>query len=119
MAHAGMSICAAASNISPMRLAPSSIEYSVWACRCTKLNLRRSQAGRDRVNYSDVFRTPPEQARARSSTEVAEKLVGDASTAAPRGIGPREPPGVEEGPAQPQSAAELTRCPVGGVSDDR
>jgi hypothetical protein len=31
MAQAGMPAAAAASNISPMRLAPSSIEYSVWA----------------------------------------------------------------------------------------
>src|SRR5919202_4752806 len=37
MAQAGISAAAAASNMSPMRLAPSSIEYSLWACRWTKI----------------------------------------------------------------------------------
>jgi hypothetical protein len=38
IAQAGIPAAAAASNMSPTRLAPSSIEYSLWACRWTKLN---------------------------------------------------------------------------------
>src|ERR671914_640051 len=129
MAHAGMSICAAAANISPMRLAPSSIEYSVWACRCTKLKPWCSSSWSESVNYSGVFRTPTGRARAGSPAEVGQKraranaaplprerqggalehigqvgrnLVDDAAPPPSRGVRPRQPPGVQEGPAPPE-----------------
>src|SRR5918999_3356485 len=63
IAHAGIPAAAADSNKSEIRLAPSSIEYSVCACRCTKLT--PTAASRLPVNYTGVtptpvpFKTPP------------------------------------------------------------
>src|SRR5258707_1079932 len=46
MPSAGISMRAASANSSSIREAPSSIEYSVWVCRCTKLDDNWNAPGR-------------------------------------------------------------------------
>ncbi len=60
IASAGMPIRAVSANRSVSRAAPSSIEYSVWTCRCTNESLADRDTARD---YAAAPTVPAARAR--------------------------------------------------------